>query len=241
MSASEGFVKLDFSNAFNCVSRDAVIHPVAELVPPLTPYVICSYSQPAILQFGSWTLNSCDGVQQKDPLGLMLFAHAIKHISHSCTSPLRIWYLDDCFLAGKVFQVGKDVKQIIQLGNLVGLHLNVWKCEIVSSDKNFRNELLSILTGAKTVNINDVTLLRAGLSIHASTSLLRNLLHKMCQTSTKLSECEPHDAYYIVLRAKGSPKLTYLLRTSLCFSDNEVLNETDKQLSNALSTLFSID
>lgn len=32
MSALEGLVKLDFSNAFNCVSLDAVTNAVAELV-----------------------------------------------------------------------------------------------------------------------------------------------------------------------------------------------------------------
>ena len=115
MSTSEGLAKLDFSNAFNCVSQDAVLKSVAELVPSLLPFVICSYSQPAILQFGDWTLNSCEGVQQGDPLGPMVFSLAIKHISHRCASSLRVWYLDDCSLAGKACQVAEDVKRIALL------------------------------------------------------------------------------------------------------------------------------
>ena len=39
----------------------------------------------------------------------------------------------------------------------------------------------------------------------------------------------------------GSPKLTYLLRTSLCFNDSEALDKADNDLSTALSKLFSID
>ena len=147
----------------------------------------------------------------------MLFSLAIKHISHSCISPLGIWYLDDRTLAGNAVQVASDVKRIIQSGKQVGLTLNVNKCEVASNDDAFRNELLSILEGAKSVTFDEVTLLGAGLSTKSSAILLRHLLRKMCQTLTKLSDCEPHDAYWIVSRAAGSPKLTYLLRTSPMF------------------------
>ena len=241
MSASDGMVKLDFSNAFNCISRDAVIKAVAELIPSLTPLVNSCYSQSAILDFGSWTIDSCEGVQQGDPLGPLLFALAIRHISHSCISPLRIWYLDDCSLAGNINQVTEDVKRIIELGERVGLQLNARKCEIVSNDGSFQSALLSTLTGAKSISLDDVTLLGAGLSPHSSTDLLRKILHNVSQTFTKLGECEPHDAYWILSRAMGSPKLTYLLRTSPCFVDQDSLKEMDTLLSAGLSKLFSID
>ena len=112
---------------------------------------------------------------------------------------------------------------------------------MASEDELFRKELLSILPGAKSVTPNEVTLLGAGLSTYSSTIMLRNRLHKLCHSLNKLSKCEPHDAYWIVTRAAGSPKLTYLLRTSLCFNNSEALDTADNELSTALSKLLSID
>ena len=74
MSASEGLVKLDFSNAFNCVSRDAVIKAVAELIPSLTPFVICSYSNP---QYSSSDVRQLTPAKEsnKDTLSAQCFFH----------------------------------------------------------------------------------------------------------------------------------------------------------------------
>ena len=90
----------------------------------------------------------------------------------------------------------------------------------------------------QNVTPNEVTLLGAGLSTHSSTIKLRNRLHKLCHSLNKLSECEPHEAYWIVTRAAGSPTLTYLLKTSLCFNNSEAFDTADNELSTALSKLF---
>ena len=74
MAQSEGFVKLDITNAFNSISRTAVIRSVIELAPALYQFVHCAYSTQSDLQFGGWTLKSREGVQQVDPLGPLLFS-----------------------------------------------------------------------------------------------------------------------------------------------------------------------
>ena len=76
---------VDGSNAFNAVSRSAVLAEVAQHVPDLYPYAAQVYGVGSVpsLQFGlegvaaSATVPSRQGVQQGDPLGPLLFALAL--------------------------------------------------------------------------------------------------------------------------------------------------------------------
>ena len=72
-SSTKVLLKLDFSNAFNCVSRAVVLEEVRAHFPQLARWATWCYGQPSRLQFGARTLESCCGVQQGDPLGPLLF------------------------------------------------------------------------------------------------------------------------------------------------------------------------
>ena len=65
-------LKLDFKNAFNSVCRDKMLSAVHVLVPVL-PFVHSAYSSPSSLFWDDKSLQSCEGVQQGDPLGPLLF------------------------------------------------------------------------------------------------------------------------------------------------------------------------
>ena len=60
--------KIDFSNAFNCLHRDAMLEAVMKDIPEI--YSIChlAYSQSSTLSFGEFTVSSQEGPQQGDPL-----------------------------------------------------------------------------------------------------------------------------------------------------------------------------
>jgi len=62
------FLKLDFANAFNTVSRQAFIIEVRNRFAGLAPWVEFCYSSPSRIVFGPHTLSSESGVQQGDPL-----------------------------------------------------------------------------------------------------------------------------------------------------------------------------
>ena len=66
--------KVDMKNAFNSVSRQAVLDEVATFFPELLPWVAWSYGSPALLWHPLGCVSSQTGVQQGDPLGPMLFA-----------------------------------------------------------------------------------------------------------------------------------------------------------------------
>jgi hypothetical protein len=128
-------VKLDFKNAFNLVSRQAVLDAVTARFPALTRWVTWCYKQPSDLHFGTTTLLSAGGVQQGDPLGPLLFAGAL----HSLVLDLRqgpldlvFFYLDDGVIAGDVAAVGAAVAHIQAQSAQLGLHLNLDKSEAIS-------------------------------------------------------------------------------------------------------------
>ena len=86
---------------------------------------------------------SCQGVQQGDPLGPLLFA-LIMHplvlkIHSSCKLNLQAWYLDDGTIVGDTFMVAKALHIIEEDGPSHGLFLNVDKTELFWPRKNHRS------------------------------------------------------------------------------------------------------
>ena len=65
---------VDFRNAFNMVDHGTMLREVRLQCPALSRWVEFCYSSPARLYYGEHDLWSCQGVQQGDPLGPLLFA-----------------------------------------------------------------------------------------------------------------------------------------------------------------------
>ena len=78
------FLALDLSNAFNAVDRGAILNAVRQKVQELESWYLWSYGAASRLQFGTYILESQQGVQQGDPLSGLLFSLAI----HPCISAL---------------------------------------------------------------------------------------------------------------------------------------------------------
>ena len=100
MPESHVLVKLDFKNAFNCIHRDILLDRVAEVIPELYPFCHLAYGSSTSLKFGDFMVWSCEGVQQGDPMGPLLFCLALHPILLALASPLRIAFMDDVTLGG---------------------------------------------------------------------------------------------------------------------------------------------
>jgi hypothetical protein len=131
-------LKVDFSNAFNSVDRQVMLEQCHQHFPELLPWVQWCYGGQPFLFFGdSFSLNSCVGVQQGDPLGPLLFClvlHVlVQRISKFCPGLLlHKWYLDDGSMAGSSEQVLRTLGIISRVGPRLGLNLNLSKCELFS-------------------------------------------------------------------------------------------------------------
>lgn len=77
---SRWILLIDFSNAFNSVSREHMFRETRASLPGLSSWVECCYSTESHLLFGDYSLLNCCGVQQGDPLGPLCFALTLQPI-----------------------------------------------------------------------------------------------------------------------------------------------------------------
>jgi len=91
-------------NAFNECDRSAFFIHVSEDFPEISAWVKWCCSQPAELRFGSRQVLASSGVQQGDPLGLLLFSLVILQFIDAVNLcdhvKLNLWYLDDGTFVG---------------------------------------------------------------------------------------------------------------------------------------------
>ena len=128
-------MKFDFKNAFNLVSRQAVLDSATSRFPALARWVTWCYKQHSELYFGNTHLLSAGGVQQGDPLGPLLFACALHPLALDLRQgplDLAFFYLDDGVIAGDVAFVGAALAHILAKSAELGLHLNLDKSEVIS-------------------------------------------------------------------------------------------------------------
>ena len=120
---------LDFSNAFNNISREAMFMELRQRLPGLSVWMESCYSCQPFLHLGEDCIHSCCGVQQGDPLGPLGFALTLHPIVERIKAEvpglaLNVWYLDDGTLVGSPEDLAVALSIIEKFGPLVGLHLN---------------------------------------------------------------------------------------------------------------------
>ena len=135
-------LKADMRNAFNLVSRQAILDECASLFPELLPWVLWCYGTHSALWHPMGRVSSESGVQQGDPLGPLLFALVLQKIISvvdmdvECIHMLfNAWFLDDGVLAGTKSAVLRAMHLIEELGPTFGFFINRAKCELFSCNE----------------------------------------------------------------------------------------------------------
>ncbi|KAL0225651.1 hypothetical protein P9112_012975 [Eukaryota sp. TZLM1-RC] len=130
-------MSLDFSNAFNSLSRRSIHGALLQYMPELIPYFQSTYCTYSNLHFGNNILSSSSGVKQGDPLGPLLFCLAIHpillQIQEMFPSLKMIAYMDDVVLIGDLNIVKKATVCFKELFTTIGLRLNLLKCVLLSN------------------------------------------------------------------------------------------------------------
>jgi hypothetical protein len=228
-------VKLDFSNAFNCLHRFDMLKSIAERAPELFPYCHSSYANPSVLHFGQYHILSQEGPQQGDPLGPLLFCNTIHPLLTSLDSFLRLGYMDDVTLGGSQETVARDIQSIINEGHALGLNLNISKCELISHPGcNITDPtLLSFLQ----IPVPDADLLGAALF---PGPVLDAAWSRQCEDLTRavdrLASIGSQDALILLRASFSAPRVQHLLRCSPS-ANNPALQTFDNHLNSAVSNI----
>ena len=130
-------MKIDMRNAFNLVSRQALLDECSAHFPELLPWASWCYGLHPTLWHPMGIISSETGVQQGDPLGPMFFCLVLHKLvtaittDNECSSLLfHRWYIDDGVVAGPKHAVAKVFSIIQELGPPLGLFINAGKCEL---------------------------------------------------------------------------------------------------------------
>eukprot|EP00731_Ephydatia_muelleri_P016621 Em0009g1045a len=160
------FYKVDMQNAFNVVSRQAVLDECSTFFPELIPWASWCYGSHPLLWHPLGQITSESGVQQGDPLGPLLFALVLHKLVASVEADdecfdllLQAWYLDDGALAGSRPAVLRALHLIEEMGPALGLHVNL--AQFIAGKCAESRKLLSGLVDVAAANLQvAVTLLR---------------------------------------------------------------------------------
>ena len=148
-------LKIDFQNAFNLVSRQALLDECHSHFPELMPWASWCYGQHPRLFHSMGIISSETGVQQGDLLGPLFFCLVLQKLVATVATDeesshllYHKWYMDDGVVAGSEKAVVRVIAILKELGPHLGLFLNDSKCEVFS-----KGNMNSFPQGSNTPNL----------------------------------------------------------------------------------------
>lgn len=154
-------LQVDIKNAFNSVSREAVLQQVFERAPGLGPWAAFAYGTPSTLYVDgapadSTPLSSSDGVRQGDPTGPLLFALALQPVLEEVAQQhpgcSLVAYADDITLQGPQHAVQAGFRSLCTALEPLRLRVNPLKSSLYSSDADLATETAANL-GCKAATL----------------------------------------------------------------------------------------
>ena len=211
-------LELDFSNAFNQISREAMFAEFRQHLPGLSAWMESCYSSQPILHLGEETILSCCGVQQGDPLGPLGFALTlhplVEHIQAEVTSlELNMWFLDDGTLIGPPSALSSALNIVENDGPPRGLHLNRGKSLLYSP----REVVIADSPMLKDIPITHQGFILLGCPVGPASyceDVLQARVDKIKESLDVLHDLRDSQLETTLLRScLALPKLSYILRT----------------------------
>ncbi len=201
-------VKLDFSNAFNCLHRDTMLSAIQSHVPEIYAFCFLAYNDNTLLKFGNRVISSEEGIQQGDPLGPLIFCLTIHPLLETLTSEFIVGYMDDITIGSLRETIINDVNRIKVFGADNGLHINIDKCECIAKSQ-MSCELLESFVH---VDVNDATLLGAPLSTGAAMDVALEKRHReLSKACGRLRLLSAHDALLLLKASCEAPRLIHII------------------------------
>ncbi|KAL5483840.1 hypothetical protein EMCRGX_G020256 [Ephydatia muelleri] len=239
--------KVDMSNAFNRVSRQAVLDECSSFFPELLPWVSWCYGSHSLLWHSMGTISSQSGVQQGDPLGPMLFALVLHKLVSSIEADddcinlsFNAWYLDDGILVGERSAVVQALHLIEELGPHLCLFSNYPKCEVFS-----RNGISLFPASVKSSILPNLEILGAPIGdiVHCSRFFAEkhNNFKVLLRAISDVAAVDLHVAISLLHMCGGYCKLVHLARTTPTNLCENFLKFFDEEVRLCFSSCVAID
>eukprot|EP00731_Ephydatia_muelleri_P005262 Em0002g1438a len=239
-------LKVELKNAFNMVSRQAVLNECGKHFPELLPWASWCYSQHPFLWHPLGCLTSEQGVQQGDPLGPLLFSLVLNILVSDissrgdCSLNYHAWYLDDGALAGPGSSVYNILAMLQELGPPLDLHVNIHKCEV------FSHSSLDLFPAAiKKSHTPNLDIL--GSPIGDAEFCHHYIAHKQLEAQSLLSRLDdvglidPQVALTLLRMCGGFCRLVHLARTTPPSLSHAALQLYDQDVRRCFSSCTAVD
>ena len=242
-------VKLDVTNAFNSVRRDAMLEAARVRLPSIYPLVWQAYCSASPLYIGDKKIWSRTGIQQGDPLSSLLFSLAIDSVSTGGGTDINVWYLDDGTIGGPLEQVTNNIQRIKNQLDEKGLTINSSKCEAAllgavtpSSRSDAIRTLQKYLPDIREVQIDELQLLGSPIcDAQVRTQLLSGaqMVRKLVSRVQELDE--PHQAFFLLKNYISAPRLLYMLRSAPAYRYPAILSKIDELVRRGATAITNVD
>ena len=239
------FLKLDIKNAFNTMNRDVILQKVKEEIPSLYNLIWQAYSKPSHLFYRNHILSSETGLQQGDPSGPALFSLGLNDIIKKLKSEINLWYLDDSNMAGSPQVVLEDLRLLVTELNKIGLSINTSKCELMclnlADSISAINAFKGLLPDLTVTKIEDSVILGSPIAAQGVQKELNSKLTALKKMISRLNIIDPHQAFVLLKNSFAIPKMTYILRSSPAYQQEDLLKDFDTAIRDSMSSIANID
>ena len=240
-------LKVDMKNAFNLVSREAILSECSKHFPELLPWATWCYSQHPILWHPMGSLHSEQGVQQGDPLGPLLFSLVLNKVVSEITAnsvcadlSYHAWYLDDGVLAGPRSAVLQALSIMQEIGPPNGLIVNFHKCEIFS-----KHDVSLFPPEMKRSTHPNIVILGIPIGDKAFCSTFISEKHEEAKALLlkleEVSAVDPHVAFSLLRQCAGFCKLAHLARGTPPSQAISALEAFDHKIQSTFSKCTVVD
>ncbi len=144
---NEAVLLADASNAFNSLNRQATLHNIRRLCPPLATILVNTYRAPTELFVDGDAILSQEGTTQGDPLAMPMYALAtIPLIKKLDRNYKQVWFADDAAAVGKIADLRDWWDRLSASGPGFGYFPNAFKTWLVTKSRH-HDAAVSIFTG----------------------------------------------------------------------------------------------